>query len=69
MIVTLGIAVTIDTDALEQVERERFGREAEFAGFPINDENIAWYLAEEIAENARLYGQTYKNAVRAEVDA
>lgn len=69
MIVTLSIGVTVDTDALEQGERERFGREAEFAGFPINDENIAWYLAEEIAENARLYGQPYRQAVRAEVDA
>lgn len=69
MIVTLSIGLTVNTDALTTDERERFGREAEFAGFPINDENIAWYLAEEIAENARLYGEPYRDSVRAEVDA
>lgn len=67
MITTISIAVTIDTERLRPEERERFGNEAEFAGFPINDENIAWYLAEEIAEEARNYGELYRNAVRAEV--
>jgi len=52
MIVNLSIGVRVDTDRLGADARRAAAEECESAGFPVDEENIAWFVAEAIASEA-----------------
>ncbi len=58
MIVRLAIELTIDTALLHSLDLEQLKAAALQAGFPDTEENVAWMLAEQVANEATAQGVT-----------
>ena len=64
MIVRLGMSIRVDTERLAPEMRAEAIAECELQGFPVDEENIAWFAADIAAKE----GEDWANGIRIEME-